>query len=79
MKQHIRQIVLTVIGVILVQSIEGARKHPVRQEIIDEIKHKTSNWTPLEMHENDFRDVPMELMDQKFGYLGQSTSGNFIN
>lgn len=35
-------------------------KHPVRQELIDEIKAKTTSWIPSELHENSLKDIPID-------------------
>ena len=47
-----------------------ADKHPVRQEIVDEIKAGTNAWWPREIHENHLRHVPVEKIPGKTGNLG---------
>ena len=54
-------------------------KHPVRQEIVDEIKAKATTWTPREVHENHLHEIPVEQLKSKLGYLGVEESGNLIN
>ena len=35
-------------------------QHPVREEIVDEIKLKATSWKPKEVHENHLRHVPAD-------------------
>ena len=38
-------------------------KHPVRQEIVDEIKLKATSWKPREVEDNHLRHVPIEKVN----------------
>ena len=44
--------------------------HPVRQEIVDDIKLKTTSWKPREVHENHLRHVPQDQLGSLMGSLG---------
>ena len=45
-------------------------KHPVRQEMVDAIKAKTSSWKPMEVNDNHLRHVPADRIRLRFGNLG---------
>lgn len=46
--------------------------HPVRQEIIDEVKRKTKKWVPRELKDNHFRDkTAREIRDGTLGSLDE--------
>ena len=45
------------------------KRHPVRQEIVDEILKKTTNWRPRQVHENHFTKVPAKQMHHTLGSL----------
>ena len=45
-------------------------KHPVRLEMVEEIKAKTQSWTPREVHENHFAKVPADQIKNRFGNMG---------
>lgn len=61
---------MKVIALGLLISSVVSKLHPVRQELIEEIKAKTNSWIPQELHENHLVSVPVELLQQKLGYLG---------
>jgi hypothetical protein len=44
---------LTLLGFALTSS---ASKHPVRQELIDQVNNSDALWTPTELHENIFTE-----------------------
>eukprot|EP00347_Sterkiella_histriomuscorum_P010152 403377404 len=44
--------------------------HPVRQELVEEIKLKATTWQPREIHHNRLRDVRPEQIQKKLGNLG---------
>ena len=46
------------------------KKHPVREEIVEEIKLKATSWKPKEVHENHLRHVPADKIHGRFGQLG---------
>ena len=46
--------------------------HPVRQELVDEIKAKTKTWKPREIKDNHFRGkTAKEIRDGTIGNLDQ--------
>ena len=55
-----------------VASAEEAAKHPIRQEIVDEIKLKATTWTPKEVSENHMRHRSVESIKSSMGHLGTS-------
>ena len=55
-----------------VASAEEAAKHPIRQEIVDEIKLKATTWTPKEVSENHMRHRSVESIKGSMGHLGTS-------
>jgi hypothetical protein len=44
-------------------------QHPVRQDIVDEIKAKTTKWKPREVTQNHFSNVPLKQMLNTLGSL----------
>ena len=50
----------------------GEAKHPIRQEIVDEIKLKATSWKPQEVSENHLRHRSVESLKASMGYLGTS-------
>jgi hypothetical protein len=38
------------------------KQHPVREEIVNEIKAKATRWTPVELEDNYFKDVPVHRL-----------------
>lgn len=51
-------------------TIQASNNHPVRQELVDEIKLKATTWTPTEVHHNILRDVHPDEMKNRLGNLG---------
>jgi len=47
-------------------------KHPVREEIVQDIKLKATSWKPKEVHENHLRHVPADKIQGRFGQLGNT-------
>ena len=45
-------------------------KHPVREDIVEEIKLKATSWKPREVNENHLRHVPADKIHGRFGHLG---------
>ncbi|CDW76850.1 cathepsin b [Stylonychia lemnae] len=45
-------------------------RHPVRQELVEEIKLKAESWTPVETHQNLLRDVHPDKIKSRLGNLG---------
>ena len=43
--------------------------HPVRQELLDEIRSKTDKWTTIDINENHFSKVPEEHIKSSLGSL----------
>ena len=48
--------------------------HPVRQELVDEIKQKTTKWTPKEAHRNPLKDIPAHQLKSRLGTLDKTKS-----
>lgn len=47
--------------------------HPVRQEIVDEVKRKTKKWTPREINDNHFKNkTAREIRDGTLGSLDEA-------
>ena len=66
--------VFALTSIMVVQSQSSGMRHPVRQEIVDEIKTRTKSWVPVEVKDNKFRDVPVEQLLGKLGYMGHTSS-----
>jgi hypothetical protein len=49
-------------------------KHPVREEIVEEIRLKAKSWTPKAVEHNHLRDVPMDQIHMKLGIMGATVS-----
>ena len=61
----------TIIVVTLVFTTQAEELfHPVRQELIDEIKSKTNKWQPIEVYDNHFRHVKAEHLYSGLGNRG---------
>jgi len=57
------------------KSNEVAAKHPVREELVEEIKLKTTSWTPRAVEDNHMRHKSVESLYHSMGHLGtQRTS-----
>ena len=54
--------VLALFGVIKISGRHTLKQHPVREEIVNEIKAKATRWTPKELEENYFKDVPVHRL-----------------
>ena len=51
--------------------------HPVRQELVDEVKRKTKKWVPREVKDNHFRHrTAREIRDGTLGNLEQGFQPN---
>ena len=53
-------------------ALADGKKHPVREDIVEEIKLKATSWKPKEVHENHLRHVPADKMHLRFGHLGNT-------
>lgn len=53
-------------------------KHPVRQELVDEIKARTKRWEPMEVAENPMAKIPRHLVKQSLGSLGMDEDRHAI-
>ncbi len=62
--------VLALFGMIKGNAPHTLKQHPVREEIVNEIKAKATRWTPKELEENYFRDVPIHRLQSKLGFIG---------
>ena len=47
------------------------QQHPVRQEIVDDIKARTTKWKPREVLQNHFIHTPVAQMHHTLGSLEQ--------
>ena len=52
--------------------IVKSEKHPVRDEIVDEIKLKATSWKPREVSDNPLRHRSVESLKASMGQLGVS-------
>jgi cathepsin B len=53
-------------------AVLASAAHPVRQELVEEIKLKADSWTPKEAHLNHLRHIPEERVKGTTGSLGTS-------
>ena len=49
-----------------------SEKHPVREEIVEEIKLKTTSWTPKAVDDNHMRHQSVESLKHSMGNMGAS-------
>lgn len=49
--------------------ISAVAAHPVRQEIVDEIKMKATSWKPKEVNKNHLRHIDVS---KSMGHLGMT-------
>ena len=56
--------------VTLAQAKGSVEKHPIREEIVDEIKAKTTSWKPKEVSENHMRHRSVDSIKHSMGHLG---------
>jgi len=49
-----------------------ASKHPIRDEIVNEIKLKTNSWKPKEVSSNHLRHRSVESIKTSMGHLGMT-------
>ena len=68
MKSNIVAIAL-ILGLVSIEQVSSTIQHPVREEIVEQIKLKTTKWKPMEMHENSFRDHSAESLHKRLGAL----------
>lgn len=59
-------------------AVAADQKHPVRQEIVDDIKLKATSWQPREVHENHLRHVPVQNLHGIMGSLGNTPLSHTI-
>jgi hypothetical protein len=59
---------IALLGCLTSNTIASIR-HPVRHELVEEIRQKTDKWTPRPVHENHLRDVSPEQLQKKLGSL----------
>jgi hypothetical protein len=62
--------IASILASIVCANTDQLKLHPVRQEIVDEIKLKTSSWQPREVHLNHLRHVPVDKLHTLMGSLG---------
>ena len=56
-------------------AMQGVKEHPVRHEIVEEIKLKAKSWKPREVAQNHLRHIPTENIHLMTGSLGMSPFG----
>lgn len=73
-----KQVLITLmcIGIIQAGVFNAKMKHPVRQDIVEEIKAKATTWKPMEVHENLLSLVPADDIQSKLGFLGAALEEN---
>ena len=54
------------------------KRHPVRQEIVDEILAKTTSWKPRQVSENHFSQVPTKKIHHTLGSLDAGVNSHDI-
>jgi hypothetical protein len=54
----------------------AALEHPVRHEIVEEIKLKATSWTPRDVESNHLRHIPAESIHKTMGSMGMSPFSN---
>jgi hypothetical protein len=72
---------LYVISLLLTSSFaedQTLKRHPVRQEIVDEILSKTSKWKPRQVNKNHFVKVPAKKMHHTLGSLDAGANSDDI-
>jgi len=60
------------LALVAISAMVEASKHPVRQEIVNEIKLKTNSWTPKEVDDNHLRHRSAESLKASMGHLGMA-------
>jgi hypothetical protein len=75
-----KRIALTVallLGIALTKQV-FEEKHIINQEKVDRIKASGVKWKPFEVHENPFKDVPMEKLRKMYTGLNGVSQHSFI-
>jgi hypothetical protein len=57
---------------------QTVKQHPVRHEIVEEIKLKATSWKPREVDQNHLRHIPVENIHLMTGSLGMSPFGEHL-
>lgn len=68
---------IALLGASALNLAEAAPNHPVRHDIVEEIKLKTNKWTPKEVHENHLKDVHPHVLNKRLGSLGNKAKSFF--
>jgi hypothetical protein len=68
---------LALLGLSSMALVSGATRHPVRQEIVEEIKKKTDKWVPKEAGHNHLKDIPIDKLNKRLGSLGAHSPNMF--
>ena len=55
-----------------ISAIAEASKHPIRDEIVNEIKLKANSWTAKEVSNNHLRHRSVESIKASMGHLGMT-------
>jgi len=70
-----KSIVVLSSGVVAGSAESTSKLHPVREEIVDEIKKLATSWTPREVSDNHLRHVPVNNIQMQMGSLGLTQFG----
>ena len=57
---------------LLAASALAEKAHPVRQEVVDQVRLRTASWQPKEVHENHLRHYAVDRLP--LGNLGSDDS-----
>ena len=55
-------------------ALADSELHPVREEIVEQIKLKATSWTPKEVGNNKLRHRSVESIKKSMGHLGVAPS-----
>jgi len=68
--------ILSILAPVLVANAQAGSegKHPVRDEIVSEIRQKTSKWTPMDPKANPLSRIPAHRVKASLGLLGDESS-----
>ena len=53
-------------------AMASVKQHPVREDLVEEIKLKATSWKPKEVSDNHLRHVPADKVHLRFGHLGNT-------
>ena len=56
-------------------ALAASATHPVSEDIVQDIKTKTTSWTPVEAHLNPLRNVSHDVLKQRLGTIIRGPQG----